>query len=282
MPEKPPQSNDPLPTLESQADFEGNCSELLFERLHSDRIRNQIIELLFKDEQSRVGTFVESLETDENGDLVFDGDGEPVVKEKRPFVPQTREELENQYDETLKNIESVTEIKFSQAAHDLPTQEAVTIDSIAPWSGKPFNTKQMSIIEAHEKGHQMRPYFATGFLEDYFHTGFNFESVPFGEIESSIFKKALPPEDHGKPVAEIKEEFFEYLSSPAELAERMSQLKNYFGMNGDAVFTKEHLEYARSHYLPDTGMDNGMTQFFQAITLEKIEAFLSIINSAGI
>ncbi|MFA6554457.1 MAG: hypothetical protein WCS89_03030 [Candidatus Paceibacterota bacterium] len=269
-------------SIESEANFEGNDTEILFDRLRNDKIRNQIIELLFQDEQSRVGTSVESLEEDKDGNLVFNDEGEPIVKELKPFIAQTREELEKQYDDTLKDIETVTEIRSSQAAHDLPTQEVITLGSVAPWSGKTFNTKQMSIIEAHEKGHRIRPYSATEFLKHHFHKGFDFESVPYSEAESTIFKKAIPPEDQGKSVEEIKQMFFEYLSSPEELVERMSQLKNYYGMKGEAIFTKGHLEYARNHYVSDTDMDNGMTQFFKAITPEREDAFIELINSSGI
>ena len=62
----------------------------------------------------------------------------------------------------------------------------------------------------------------------------------------------------------------------------MSQLKNYFGMNGSEQFTKEHLDYARTQYVADTGMDNRMTHFFQAITPETEATFLELINSSGI
>ncbi len=61
----------------------------------------------------------------------------------------------------------------------------------------------------------------------------------------------------------------------------MSQLKNYFGMSGNELFTAEHLRYARKHYIPDTGVDNNMRQFFQAITPEAEGEFLKVINSCG-
>lgn len=276
MEQFPRQSN-----IEGEANYEGNATELLFDRLHNKKIRKQITDLLFQDEQSRVGTFIESLETDGDGNVLFDESGEPKIKERKPFVPLTREEVEKQYEETLEKIESSTEIEFNNAPHHLPTQERMIVGAVAPWSGKPFTAKQMSIIEAHEKGHEVRPYIGE-FFEEYFHMGFDFDIVPYGDTESAIFKKALPPEEQEKTTEEIREMFFDYLKSPTELAERMSQLKNYFGMKGDDLFTVEHLEYARKHYVVDTDMDNGMTQFFQAITPEKAEAFVQIINSTGI
>lgn len=50
----------------------------------------------------------------------------------------------------------------------------------------------------------------------------------------------------------------------------------------DEKFTKEHLRYAKEHYIADTGLDNGMAFFFQAISPEKEDAFLEIINNSGI
>ncbi len=53
-------------------------------------------------------------------------------------------------------------------------------------------------------------------------------------------------------------------------------------MKGDEQFTKEHLDYARAHYVEDTGMDNHMSLFFRMITPEKEEKFLHVINSVGV
>ena len=52
-------------------------------------------------------------------------------------------------------------------------------------------------------------------------------------------------------------------------------------MRGDEVFTKEHLDYAREHYIKDRGFDN-MSELFQMITPEKEERFLEVINSVGV
>jgi hypothetical protein len=80
----------------------------------------------------------------------------------------------------------------------------------------------------------------------------------------------------------VRNSVISYLFTGQELAERMSQLKNYYGMKGNEPFTKEHLHYAREHYVQDTGMDNYMKFFFQAITPETEDEFLRIINSSGI
>ena len=76
--------------------------------------------------------------------------------------------------------------------------------------------------------------------------------------------------------------YLEYLFSGSEIAERMSQLKNYFGMRGAEQFTRNHLKYARLHYVTDVGFDNGISHLFQAITPETEDKFLELINNSGI
>lgn len=73
-----------------------------------------------------------------------------------------------------------------------------------------------------------------------------------------------------------------YVSSGWEIAARMAQIKNYFGMTGGEVFTKEHLDYAKKHYVIDTGLDNNMNDLLAMIT-EKTEAnFIHNMNNLPI
>ncbi len=77
-----------------------------------------------------------------------------------------------------------------------------------------------------------------------------------------------------------------YLHRTFEVYARMSQLKNYFGFEGEEKFTPEHLKYAKENYLKDnrmeSGKDAGMRNFLKAITSESEEKFLEVINSHGI
>ena len=103
------------------------------------------------------------------------------------------------------------------------------------------------------------------------------------EYEMDDYWRVYPKKERNEIGFEkARREFFRYLFSARELAERMSQLKNYYGMRGDEQFTKEHLDYARAHYIKDIGLDNHMRKFFAAITPEKEEMFLKLINTAGI
>lgn len=267
--------------IETMANFEGNDTEVLFGRLHNEKIRNQIIDLLLQSEQSRKGEIIESLATDTDGDLIFDDVGEPIVKDEVPYTPKTREELEKEYNDTLAQIELTTEVGFAKKQEDLHVSTEMFVGATVPWTGKPFTVKQMSISEAHEKGHRIREYY-TAFFDDYFREGFDFSNVQYSKTEIDIYRKTLDSEDRDKTDEEIKKIFFDYLTKPMELTERMSQLKNYFGMSGNETFTKEHLDYARLHYVVDTDMDNGMTQFFQGITKKTEGKFLELINSAGV
>ena len=145
----------------------------------------------------------------------------------------------------------------------------------------------MGIIEAHEKGHVLRPY-GSEYMRGRFASGFDLSRITFSEQEQKkIAIEFNTPDlaDHrSAPLSREKmlECHLEYLFRGEEVAERMAQLKNYFGLRGAEPFTKEHLEYARAHYVPDTGLDNSMTQFFQAITPDTEAAFLRLINSMGI
>ena len=100
------------------------------------------------------------------------------------------------------------------------------------------------------------------------------------KMDLSIQEKSGDPDGLGRDG--LRSNAIQYLFSGPEVAERMSQLKNYFGIKDSEHFTREHLEYARQHYITDTGMDNRMRHFFQAITPETEVAFIELINSSGI
>lgn len=53
-----------------------------------------------------------------------------------------------------------------------------------------------------------------------------------------------------------------YLDNFTEIEARGTQLKNYFDTD---VLTPDMLKYASKHYVPDTGFDNNMYQFFSGI-----------------
>lgn len=117
----------------------------------------------------------------------------------------------------------------------------------------PLTPRQKNIIEAHEKGHAVRTF-------------------P-GAIGTEL-RKAFDP----KSVQSTHASREGYLFKPDEIAERMSQLKNYFGFQRDEEFTTKHLTYAREHYVADTGLDNEMSTLLAAITPETEAQFLKVMN----
>lgn len=118
--------------------------------------------------------------------------------------------------------------------------------------GAPLTERQKNIIEAHEKGHTVREF--SGKMANEIQNVLDFSTIP--ENERGYFRK-----------------------NADEIIERMSQFKNYFGFKDNEQFTKAHLDYARKNYIKDTGLDNNMQTFFDAVTPEKEKYFLEIINS---
>ncbi len=290
-----------LKTVEQQANSPENASELLFSRLSNPLIKKQVIDLLYQSElwAGENVTYNEPIE-DENGVWRKDTSGN-LIYNKTPHVSRTREEIENDYDKTLDRVKHFTEISFTSEeprGGSVDENEKVFLGWKLPSGEKP-TVAHWATIEAHEKGHSMRPYSGptqklsvstgeerTSFFQEYFSSAFDLSAVSFSKKDYEIIlnymnQNGIKYEDT-PTFAGQKEEFFRYLFSGVEIAERMSQLKNYFGFKGDEEFTLEHLRYAKEHYVIDTGFDNRMTPFLTAITPETEEEFIRLINCSGI
>jgi hypothetical protein len=287
----PPQIEKPRSELqiEQQANFEGSWTNLMIERLRSPEIRKQVVDLMCEQQQSVINDAKK---------YIHERIGKPKATGEDPwgyvrnayyaeeFVPITREDYEERLTNRLEMVEKDTPISFNKdepnAGGGPNGREIINLGWKNPKSGEKLNINQWNIVESHEKGHMVRRYGNQYFAEKFW-KAFDFSQVEFTEQDVEDYKKS-----HNDQITEmtntdeIKNVFINYLKNPMELAERMSQLKNYFGLAGQDRFTKEHLIYARKHYINDTDFDNGMTQFFQAITPEKEDAFIELINSAGI
>lgn len=268
---------------------------LLFDRVKDPIIQEQIVDLLFLSEQAEAAK--EEIEYvsdfDENGVFgkVKDENGNPIVVRKpSSYIPKTKDELRIRLNNTIGRIENDTPISFDE--NDLTAgssyegeRELIALND-AYLSKEATSPKQRAFIEAHEKGHVLRPYESL-FLREYFSSGFDVSAMHYTESDFEAAKRRQnDPDTASSTFAEMGDEFksaaIEYLFSAPEVAERMSQLKNYFGMGPQDQFTKEHLEYAKQHYITDTDYDNEMGLFFQAITPQKEEAFVKLVNSSGI
>lgn len=246
--------------VEKNANYEGDHSELLVERLSDPEINSQLAHMIYLDRKYDLSILE---------------------------VP-TLEEVRAKEQATISAISEYTPITFSG---EMPS--ANTLDDVRENMDIYFNNpevfgengiRQKNITESHEKGHTVRKIRSEA-AQEYFKKGFDFNSmtIPPERLEKirDYFHK-LDLESPAPTDAQVHESIASYFSNPMELAERMSQLKNYFGMKGTEVFTKGHLDYARKNYVTDTKMDNHMSEFFQIITPETEGAFLEIINGSGI
>lgn len=288
------------PEFESEPNFQGNEGQLLFSRMTNKVIKDQIVELEFQERKL-------------HGEKLKDEVWEPYVpqgwtgQEKVKFLKgksthnvvqehelaellagRSRQKLRADLEKRIREAMVSTDIDYSLQN---PTSTCIPINWKMPGVKTAPTLKQKSIMAAHEKGHAIRPYFAS-FFDKYFQLGFEPEKIDFTEEDLnklilSSKNSADPDVSYSTDLVDItledgKRGAIDYIFSAAEIAERMSQLKGYFGMSGNEQFTREHLHYAREHYIKDTGMDNSMTHFFQAITPETEDKFIEIINSAGI
>jgi hypothetical protein len=289
-------------SVEQEANFEGNDTLVLISRLRHPTIKRQVATLAYQEKFDRASEFLNEewepylpegwtgkerfklLKGKHGGKIISTEDYETKLQNTR--LPGSIEEVEAELDKNIDEVASVTEIDYTS---DSPNADVIPLNWSIPWgegNSKP-TVKQMSIIEAHEKGHRIRDY--DGFTED-FRKGFDMSKVQFTDTDYDVLKKDAENRttrfevDESESTLEVKREQYlnGYLFTGREIAERMSQLKNYFGFRGDEVFTAEHLRYAKEHYIQDTQMDNAMRLFFEGITPETEEIFLQIINNAGI
>jgi hypothetical protein len=277
------------------ANFQGIDSILTWERASHPSIREQIVELLYQEEKALADKMlgrewvplhpekiIADGETDQDLLEATDNSGDVVIRSQLEGYrenPPSKEAIRAALNERIARVASVTEISFGTG--ELPEMFSMPVEWELPGQGTP-TVKQKAITLAHEKGHRIRPYFSD-FLDNHFQSGFDITRMEYTEAEYArdIELRAYQGAD---PISfeESKQLFINYLFTARELAERMNQLKCYFGMSGNEQFTKEHLAYARKQYVLDTGIDNCMTQFFQAITPETEHRFIELINNSGI
>jgi hypothetical protein len=124
----------------------------------------------------------------------------------------------------------------------------VFTDATTP-AGEPLNEHQRSIIKSHEQAH--------GVLNR------------LAEKRKDVILSVL---DDG-----YISSFDNKITASQEVLARITQLRNYFGMVGSEEFNQYHLDYARKHYVEDTGMDNSVSYLLSAIKDEN--KFLVLINS---
>lgn len=263
--------------LERIANFEGNQSELMLQRLSSAKIFNQIVDLW----ETRLQ--VDWKYGGKNTNISPDETSVLEINKKSFYLPKNREEIEAELQRRLDNAMVSTPVRIER---DINADTECIPTELILQSGKRASTEQMSIVEAHEKGHLIRTYSGM-YYEMIFHEGFDFSlDIIKREVVRNLGpEKKSPLADPNQAAEDLENataQMYWYISQPAELCERMSQLKNYFGMSGTEEFTKTHLDYARENYVTDTGMDNNMTLFFECITPDSEADFVKLMNTVGI
>jgi hypothetical protein len=233
----------------AQANYPGDWTLLLMSRLQNDAVREKFM-----------ATRRDALPSLREG-----APSSPYEKAKQ-FATHYQDQMEH-YDENLEKIFSVTNYAPAAAFGKQPEAlgssnigEAGNVFSDARENGESLTPRQKNIIEAHEKGHGMR----------------DFEGSDAADIRSALNLDALAQLEAQQQ--ESGKRFFNYLSKPEEIVERMAQLKNYFGFSGSESLTRDHLAYAKQHYVEDTGLDNGISNTLKAVTPDHEDKFLEVAD----
>ena len=252
-----------LQNIETQANTGEHVTELMLKRLANPIIRGQLVRIITADKRFSLSS----------GRV------------------ETEDETEQWLDKTIQMISSNTPIVFDDsmphAYIDVPgSREEMALFFKPDRFAGDYGDKQKGVIEAHEKGHVIRQIFGAG-SRKYFQgcldlSAFTLTDEHYLARLNLINNRKSDNDKISITKEEARESTVDYLGSPYEIIERMSQLKNYFGFTGAEIFTREHLRYAKEHYIKDTRLDNDMTEFFQTITTEREDAFLEVINNAGI
>lgn len=238
--------------IKASANYPGDWTLLLRERMFDPISKQKFIE-----------TRAAAMLNMKPGEVPENKDGISLIKETG-YQKYYQEQID-EYDANVERIFNSTNISeasdFGKTSEKLGKGEigfegAVFADA-RKLDGLELSNREKNIIESHEKGHGLR----------------DFVSEDSRDFRQSIDLEVIRQKDRETGKREIG-----YLSQAEEIAERMAQLKNYFGMKADEKFTKQHLNYAREHYLKDIDLDNNMSTFFAAITPMTEDKFIETIN----
>ena len=105
-------TNKRVPDVEAEANYEGNDTLLLVERLENPSIFNQIVDLLYQAEQANGhGPVLTIHEMDEDGKLLYDEKGKPILITGET-APRQREELKNGLENRIEEVKKYTPVSF--------------------------------------------------------------------------------------------------------------------------------------------------------------------------
>ena len=259
-------------TVEQQANYEGNHSLLLFERLTNPIILERLVNDMYED-KSTVNysdyEYINLLSFREDNDFLSQGE------------EKAREEIKKKILARIEKVKNRTQITFSEIGYIASEKGEYGLVGILcgsdPLIKKYESAHTKNITEAHEKGHIIRRYELDSQFSKKVKSVFNLKDIQLPKEVSQRIARNIQANDPSIVDVEIAV----YFSTTEEIIERMSQLKNYFGMSGTEEFTKEHLKYAKKHYVEDTGIYPYQIQpFLDAI--EDEDGFVELMNTLGI
>lgn len=241
-----------LEQIKTSSNYPGDWTLLLRERMLDPITKEKFI-----------ATRIDAMPNMKSGEIPPKStDGISLVKEKT-YQAYYQDQIDN-YDTNVERIFDSTHIEESSEYNKKPENLGKgeigfpgVVFSDAIKDGRELTLREKNIIESHEKGHGLR----------------DFVSEDSRDFRQSIDFDVIQQNDSETGTRQIG-----YLKIADEIAERMAQLKNYFGMKAGDTFTKDHLKYAADNYITDTGLDNNMTLFFKAITERNEDKFIDTIN----
>lgn len=263
----------PEQQLEKSANYEGNHFLLLIERLNNPQIFERLVNDIYEDQTTVDYSKSEYVSPDY---LEYLNQGEEKIKK----------DIEKELKEAFASTSHSTEIIFSKRGwlNSGKGSEGTGYVGISLTEGSLFKETETellkNIVEAHEKGHVIRNYDIDSGFAKKLQSVFDFDLFNPSKEDLEFIKSSLTGgEDFSdEKIIELAKEYFNY---PWEIIERMSQIKNYFGMSGTEEFTQEHLNYVKENYIKDTGMvDFQIKPFFDSIIDD--EKFIKFMNTLGI
>lgn len=257
-------------TIEEQANYEGNHSLLLFERLKNKDVFTRLVNDLYNDITS----------VDYSTHMYVDPD---YLKSLERDEYSIKQDIKIELEQALDRVSKSTEIGFSEYGYIKSESGSNGTGYVEICNGKIGNTFNETVLvknitESHEKGHNIRKYNADSEFTKDLQSMFDFDKIILSNEEVENIRKIDSRED-SKEAIERKTK--EYIAYPWEIIERMSQIKNYFGFSSNEIFTQAHLDYVRKNYIKDTGMNSiQIKPFFDAISDDK--KFIDKMNKLGI
>lgn len=232
-------------TIERSANFQGNWTNIALERMKSHDFKTKFNEWV----ETSAAALPDTLT--------------PLTREKitaSQYITRI-----NEFDAAHENVGSHITYGPASEHNHAPSTLGTSADfgeNAVLFSDAPLNNRQKDIIVAHEM----------------FHSLVDSQGAAAKEVVREAFdtNEISRWNEEQKNTGSDKRTPIKYMTSPDELMARMAQVKNYYGMHSNESFTQMHLDYARSHYVEDTGLDNNMTLFFR---MAKDEVFIGKMNS---